>query len=547
MGNVIATNVSSLNAQRNLFRTNNALQVSFQRLSSGFRINSAKDDAAGLQISNRLTAQIGGINQATRNANDGISLSQTAEGALAEASLILTRIRDLAVQAANGSNGPSERAALQQEVSQLQAELNRISDTTAFGGKKLLNGTFGSQAFQVGASANETVSISIGSASGTELGRNALVLQNNATTTGSITAAATGLGAITTGTALSTATTAGDGSEFKRSTALGVVSAITATGTAAFAVNGGLGRAEITIPFTTSTFDDNLDLELSAGDIAAAVNRSSSQSGVQADARTVFRIGSASNPLELGTYSFRVFSANGTGRDVAGTVTDPYDLSNLANAINQTTGETGVIAIAEGASLTVINENGDNIALGNLTFAGQTSNITAAGFDVELLNISGTRAIAQVASFSANGTASAFQVSGQVELNGGPQGFAASNANLAGHNTTNDASSLDAIVDISIATGGGAQSAIGVVDGALSSIDSLRASLGAVQNRLESTIANLQSISENAAAARSRIRDTDFAEETAELSKNQVLQQAGLSILAQANASGQSVLTLLQG
>jgi len=553
MGNVIATNIPSLNAQRNLFGTNSALQTSFQRLSSGFRINSAKDDAAGLQIANRLTSQIGGINAAVRNANDGISLSQTAEGALAEATTILQRIRDLAVQSANGSNGASERQALQQEVSQLQAELNRIADTTTFGGKKILDGTFGSQAFQVGSNANETVSVSIGSARGTELGLNKLTVQANSVTTGSAAAATAGLGAITVGGAFSTATTAGDGSQFKRTGGLGVLTAITATGTGAFAVNGGLGRAEITIAFTSSTADESLDVELSAKDVAAAINRKSSESGVSADARTVMQIGGADPAgggevlLARGTYSFRLFSANGVGVDVAATVNDPYDLSNLANAINQTTGETGVIAIAEGPSLTIINENGDNIALGNVTFAGQTTAITNAQFDVKLMNFNATRTIAQAASFTANGTPNTLQVSGQIQLNGGASGFAVSNADLAGHNTTNDASSLDSVVALSISTAGGAQSAIKVVDGAIIAIDSLRASLGSVQNRLESTISNLQNISENAAAARSRIKDTDYAQETANLAKNQVLQQAGLSILAQANSSSQAVLSLLQG
>ncbi|NVJ49488.1 MAG: flagellin [Gammaproteobacteria bacterium] len=553
MGNVIATNIPSLNAQRNLFGTNSALQTSFQRLSSGFRINSAKDDAAGLQIANRLTSQIGGINAAVRNANDGISLSQTAEGALAEATTILQRIRDLAVQSANGSNGASERQALQQEVSQLQAELNRIADTTTFGGKKILDGTFGSQAFQVGSNANETVSVSIGSARGSELGLNKLTVQANSVTTGSAAAAGSGLGAITVGGAFSTATTAGDGSQFKRTGGLGVTAAITATGTAAFAVNGGLGRAEITIAFTSNTGDDDLDVELSAKDIAAAINRKSSQSGVTADARTVLQIGGADPAgggevlLARGTYSFRLFSANGVGVDVAATVNDPYDLSNLANAINQTTGETGVIAIADGPALTIINENGDNIAMGNFTFAGQNTAVTSAQFDVKLMNFNATRTIAQAASFTANGTPNALQVSGQIQLNGGSSGFAVSNANLAGHNTTNDASTLDSVVALSISTAGGAQSAIKVVDGAIIAIDSLRASLGSVQNRLESTISNLQNISENAAAARSRIKDTDYAQETANLAKNQVLQQAGLSILAQANSSSQAVLSLLQG
>ena len=161
MGNVISTNVASINAQRNLLGTTNSLQTNFQRLSSGLRINSAKDDAAGLQISNSLTSQINGLTVAARNANDGISLAQTAEGALQETTNILQRIRDLSIQSANGTNSASERSALQQEVSQLQQELNRIAETTRFGGRKLLDGTFGTSNMQVGAKANETIQVTI--------------------------------------------------------------------------------------------------------------------------------------------------------------------------------------------------------------------------------------------------------------------------------------------------------------------------------------------------------------------------------------------------
>jgi flagellin len=170
MGNVIQTNVSSLNSQRNLYGTNNALSTSFQRLSSGFRINSAKDDAAGLQISNKLSSQIGGLTVAVRNTNDGISLSQTAEGALQESTNILLRMRDLAVQSANGSNGANERQALQQEVNQLKQELTRIADTTTFGSRKILDGSFGSEAFQVGANAFETINVTLGNYKANNMG-----------------------------------------------------------------------------------------------------------------------------------------------------------------------------------------------------------------------------------------------------------------------------------------------------------------------------------------------------------------------------------------
>ncbi|MCP3890355.1 MAG: flagellin, partial [Desulfobulbaceae bacterium] len=177
MGLSINTNVMSLNAQRNLGNSQNALAKSMQRLSSGLRINSAKDDAAGLAISDRMTSQIRGLNQAARNANDGISLAQTAEGALQESTNILQRMRELAVQSANDTNTSSDRQSLQAEVSQLQAELNRIADTTSFNGKNLLDGTLGGAKFQVGANANQVISFSISSAKGADLGTNQFIAE----------------------------------------------------------------------------------------------------------------------------------------------------------------------------------------------------------------------------------------------------------------------------------------------------------------------------------------------------------------------------------
>ncbi|NVJ49487.1 MAG: flagellin [Gammaproteobacteria bacterium] len=553
MGSVIQTNVSSLGAQRSLYGTNSALQTSFQRLSTGLRINSAKDDAAGLQISNRLTSQIGGLNQAARNANDGISLAQTAEGALQESTNILQRIRDLAVQSSNGTNSASERSALQKEVSQLQAELQRIAETTAYGGQKLLNGSFGSRSLQVGASSNETLSVSIGSAKASDIGLNALTLNGIATSNGTGSAGSSAqLGGFA--TFADTATTGLDGSRYKRTQAQGLTAGITGTGTTAFAITGGLGRAEITVTFSAASSDEDfIDVELDAGDVAAAINRKSADSGVTADARTIVQIGGAvpgggtSNLLEEGTYSFRLYGANNIAVDVSAVVNDSYDLSGFADAINAKTGETGIIAVAEGESLTLINEEGKNIALGNIQFAGNASSVTTADFQVKVMNFYGTKTAAVGGTVSVGtATGTGFISSGQIQLNGGAGGVSVANATLGGHFTANDGSSLSSAVGIDISTANGAQKAIDIVDGALANIDNTRAGLGAVQNRLSSTINNLQNISENASAARSRIRDTDYASETAALAKAQVLQQAGLSILAQANASGQSVLSLLQ-
>ena len=251
MALTVNTNVASLNTQRNLNSSSKGLDTSLQRLSTGFRINSAKDDAAGLQIANRLTSQITGLGVATRNANDGISLAQTAEGALQQSTGILQRMRDLALQAANGSNGATERAALQGEVAQLQQELNRISDTTSFGGRKILDGSFGSQSFQVGANAYETISVSIGSAATDRIGI------NRVTTSGAAGSA------IASGAAFSA--TSG--------------SAYTSTG---FSITSKLSDGAEAIALTASG---------SASEVAKAINAKSDTTGVTANARTVATLG----------------------------------------------------------------------------------------------------------------------------------------------------------------------------------------------------------------------------------------------------------------
>ena len=340
MGNVIQTNVASINAQRNLTRTNESLGSALQRLSSGFRINSAKDDAAGLQISNRLTSQVGGLNQAARNANDGISLAQTAEGALQETTNILQRIRDLAIQAANGSNSNIDRSSLQREISQLQAEVTRVAVTTKFGSQNLLDGTFGSQSFQVGANANETISVSIGSARATDLGRNSLEL---------------------------------NGLAFNNVQAAGANYAALSNSVRAdsnFVLTGQLGTATVAIAANDS-----------AADVAEAVNAASESTGVTGDARTVARItGFVANE----TISFDLYGANSASTDgvsISATVSDPSDLSALADAINQETGRTGITAVANDTTLDIFSEAGDDIRIVDfISSQGNTVSVTARNF-----------------------------------------------------------------------------------------------------------------------------------------------------------------------
>ncbi|EMN5285763.1 flagellin [Pseudomonas aeruginosa] len=383
MALTVNTNIASLNTQRNLNNSSASLNTSLQRLSTGSRINSAKDDAAGLQIANRLTSQVNGLNVATKNANDGISLAQTAEGALQQSTNILQRMRDLSLQSANGSNSDSERTALNGEVKQLQKELDRISNTTTFGGRKLLDGSFGVASFQVGSAANEIISVGIDEMSAESL----------------------------------------NGTYFT-ATGGGAVTAATASGTVDIAI-GITGGSAVNVKVDMK---GNETAEQAAAKIAAAVN----------DA---------------------------------------------------------------------------NVGIGAFTDGAQISYVSKA---------------------SADGTTSA--VSGVAITDTG--------STAAGTTTFTEAN--DTVAKIDISTAKGAQSAVLVIDEAIKQIDAQRADLGAVQNRFDNTINNLKNIGENVSAARGRIEDTDFAAETANLTKNQVLQQAGTAILAQANQLPQSVLSLLR-
>ena len=384
----VNTNISSLNAQRNLTKSGQGLAQSMQRLSSGMRINSAKDDAAGMQIANRLTSQINGLAVAQRNANDGISIAQTAEGAMQESTNILQRMRELALQSANGSNSADDRAALQKEVGALQTELTRIADTTSFGDQKLLDGNFTSVNFQVGANANETISMSLSSTKATDLG---------------------------------------------------VTSGKTVSGTGFVAANVGDAAEVITFAVTTAAGTNNVDVAVAAG----------------------------------------------TG------------INELIDLVNEQVGSAGVRAVSDGS--------------GSITFSSDDT-VTAITVSSDL-----------------TGTTGSFALAGNVQTVG----------------TAGSSSTGTAISAISIATESGAQSALASIDSALKSIDEQRADLGAIQNRFNFTINNLANVQENVSASRSRIQDTDFAVETAQMTKNQILQQAGTSILAQANQLPQAALSLI--
>lgn len=501
MPQVINTNVSSLNAQRNLNKSQGSVQTSLQRLSTGLRINSAKDDAAGLAISERMTAQIRGLNQAVRNANDGISLAQTAEGALGTQSDSLLRIRELAIQSANATNSGSDRQALQAEVNQLLSEMQRVSDTTEFNGLKLFDGGFTSQTFQVGANANQTISISVEEVSTTSLGSNTLSL-NNVT-------ANEGTGSSTAATA-SVLTTSADNSIEAQTLSLG----------------GNFGSQAIAIADAAT-----------AKDIAAAVNAETANTSVTATANTSATISSIAD----GSVNFSLATdANASFSGISATVSGG-DLGGLASSINNVSGNTGITATlsTDGTSIVLENAEGNNIILENFDHGTGSETMTVTTADGQSANLtdSGTNSmvIAGTVDLGAN---EAFTAQSSIDDGAG--------SIVNADNDTDIASSKNQLASVDISTQDGAQNAIEVVDAALDSVNSIRGDLGALQNRFESAINNMASISENLSAARSRIRDADFAKETAELTKAQILQQAGISILGQANALPQNALSLLQ-
>jgi flagellin len=478
-----------LNAQRNLTTSATALTTSLQRLSSGLRINSAKDDAAGMAISSRMTAQINGLNQAARNANDGISLAQTAEGSLNAISDNLQRLRELSVQSANASNSASDRASLDAEAQQLSAEITRVASTTQFNGVNLLDGSFTSQAFQVGANANQTISVSsIADARATGLGSNTLAVG---------------------GTAMNAPTTAG-----ASTVANGVAAQASMT---VATVNGG----------TSSAFSIGLAADAKA--IAAAINTGAASVGVTATATnsaTLSSVGSAGTiTLTLG----------GTGSQaISATITSATDLTNLVGAINGAAGVTKVTAAFTSSSakdsITLTSADGSDISITDFTNGGATKTVSFSGATLTGGTVTD--------SATKTGSVSLDSSQGAITL-GATTGGTVFNA------TTSSFSSL-AGINLTGTTGANAQLAISVIDAALSQVNVSRGALGAYQNRFQSAVANLATTAENVTASRSRIQDADFAAETAAMTRGQILQQAGTAILAQANSLPNSVLSLLK-
>lgn len=469
MALTINTNVASLNAQRNLNRSQGLLNQSLERLSTGLRINSAKDDAAGLAISERFTTQIRGLNQAVRNANDGISLAQTSESALGEVGNNLQRIRELAVQSANSTNSASDRAALDAEVQQRLAEVDRIASQTSFNGLKVLDGTFGTATFQVGANVGESISVNL--TTGVRTGQ----IGQIATATGQVTGNALADGGVTIAVGSAQAVSIGASASGSASDKAAAINAASVPGLTATAENA------VTAAFTTTS--------------AAATNT-----------YTLDINGTA-------IYSAYDLAANGalTGGDVA-------------SQINLFASQTGVSASfdAVGGNITLTTTDGRNIVATETLGGGATGGIDDAAAAAVATTTLGQVTLTATDNITLTGAFADLGVGAVI---------------------AKDAQTLD---NVSITTVDNANDAISRIDSALTTISSLRSEFGAIQNRFESTIVNLQTVSESLTASRGRIQDADFAAETAALTKAQILQQAGVAVLSQANAQPQLALSLLQ-
>ncbi len=502
MPQIINTNVMSLNTQRSLNRSQGSMQTSLERLSSGLRINRAKDDAAGLAISERMTSQVRGLNQAARNANDGISLAQTAEGGLHETANILQRIRELSIQSANSTNSSSDRAAIQEEVNQLKQELDRVAHNTEFNGVKLLDNSFATQDFQVGANANQTIAFHLTGARGEDLANHTIDAVSGVVDQGS---SSTTNGAAT------------------------VAAATHTTAVQTLTISGARGTADVDVAAGDSayTIASNINNAEASTGVTALGHNSAVLSGLSADGTVSLTLGSG-----------------GQSSTISAAVTTT-DLSDLANEINKKTGITGISAEASGGTLTLSQADGKDINIEDFDHSTGATTINASA-----TNAAGTAVDPEA--LTAGAATDSTIVTGYVEFQSNESFSATSTATAAAGSILANAAAGDSIAagetqvsSIDVSTQAGAQAAIDVVDAALQTINTTRANIGALESRFDSSIRNLETASENLSAARSRIRDADFAKETAEMTRSQILQQAGVAMLAQANQLPQNVLQLL--
>jgi flagellin len=510
MSLTINTNTMSLNAQRNLSTSRGDLSQALQRLSSGLRINSAKDDAAGLAIATRMTTQINGLNTAQQNANDGISLAQTTEGALQEVTNNLQRIRELAVQSANATNSVADRQALDQEVQQRVAEIDRIALQTSFNGQKVLDGSFGSASFQIGANVGETLAVNLSTSMRTSaIGRTADYVGN-----GTVYNSAKDVGAQGAGVVAGTNLTSG--------------SLKIAIGSGA-AVSVGASAAGAAVGQTAG----------SAYAKAAAIN-SASIPNLTATASTDVAV--AWTDVTSTTYSA---SINGTAIFSSYNGATALTGDAFAAAVNANTGATGVTASFDSGVVTLHSNDGRNI-ITSQTIA-TTGGVANEGLHGTGAGSNNTVNAALNFDTAASGAAVATTAVGTIHLTAlDSVTLSGAGAVAIGYTASSLSLGSSALNSASVSTLAKANATITASDAALSSVSALRSTLGAMQSRFESVVSSLQTASENLSASRSRIQDADFAMETAKLTRAQVLQQAGTAILAQANAVPQTVLQLLR-
>jgi len=500
MSSVVNTNVSALFSQRALNSSQGSLQTSMERLSSGKRINSAADDAAGSAIADRMTSQIKGLDQAIRNSSDTISLVKTAEGAMQESANTLQRMRELSVQSASDTNTSADRQYLQKEIALLQQELTRISATTQFNSQNLLDGSFTSKTFLIGSNASQDIRITIADLSADNIGSHDLDTNGTARTT-------------VVGTDITNANTNN-----------------TVTAAEDLTISGHLGTTTI----------DVLALG-TARDIAALANGVENTTGVNASAITKAKLDTVSG---AGTYTMNLYGKNTAAVNISANITNTADLTNFAEAINSRAGSTGITAelSADKASITVTQFEGYDIVIEDvLETGGSAATINMTGVDQD-----GTTSGAAGTLGAAVGTDTG-RVGGSVSFSSAKD-YTVKSAAAGGvmGNTISNGSSLTDVSSINITTQTGANGAILVLDGALTLMQDERANLGSIQNRLETTISNLENISGNISASKSAVEDADFAKESSLLARDKILQQAGTAMLAQANQSMQGVMQLIQ-
>lgn len=578
---MINTNVQSLNAQRQLVKSGQEMSTAMERLSSGKRINRAADDAAGLAISNRMTSQVRGLDRAVANANDGVSLIQTAEGALDETTSILQRMRELSIQSANGIYSDADRGTLDAEVQQLKAEIDRIADTTTFNGQKLLDGSQGAVDLQVGSQSNELITVNISATTTDDLG--------------------TGSGGDIVGSAMDFAdfATLTAGSVYVNKQDIGSLTGHSITQVSTGGLQGALNQLNENV----SNVDFDAMVEYTASIAGTGIVRGDSQLDITVDmmdgTTQVFEITDTGSMDELAA---KINSQSGgvlqaSINDSGKLVVTSEDVAQLSLAESGTAGALAAVGGAAGdtnAKLLLSSKDGSDI-----TISGGANNSAgiAAIADIDALGVNSRLEAGDVQSLS-GGTVAVALGEGDLTINdvsigtfsAASQAGAAAAINaksaetgviaevnttdsilklnsvdgseisidfadtvtvgattLAGIEETNNSESAGKnVANVSVATAAGAQSAIEVIDGALEQINTNRADMGAASNRLNHTISNLMNVSENTSAARSRIMDADFAKETAQLSRAQVLQQASSAMLAQANSAPQQVLSLLR-